>query len=247
MSETALATTVKPNELSTELKGFDALRIEVAQQVYAQKQLFVKAVSHGLETGRLIVEYAAQKDLKKEVDRINKENQAAGKGGRPIAYHCHVAELLSQSGVGVSKVWLEKCARAFVRSKELGFKVNNVNLLSCKSTETETVTHVPISGNVTLHTPKVDDTALFPSPIEDMLPAPDRVFPPAIVPPAEPPPKPTFKDFVKTFVAKLDGLADIAGEVGIRHKRNQEAIADAITLWFENQGVSIDIIFESKS
>jgi hypothetical protein len=48
------------------------------------------------------------------------------KGGRPKQAHCYVAGLLADSGVGVSKEWLEKCARAYQRAKELGQAIEGV-------------------------------------------------------------------------------------------------------------------------
>jgi len=243
MSETALAVTVKSTELSIDLKGFDALRSQVAQHIEAQKTLLVKITSHGLETGRLIVEFASKKDVRLEVDRRNKEKQEKGEGGRPTAYHCYVAKLLSDSGIGVSKEWLEKCARAFERSKALGFKVKNVNLLSVQTTEKESVQTLALpGGNVTVHTPPQQDDSTYPVPIEDVLPAPDRVFPPEAVKKETPPP-PTFKDFVHSSIAKLESFSAHAGEIGLRRKKNQEEWADAISAWWQAQGIAVDITF----
>ncbi len=245
MNELATKNTVLPVEVISTLKGFDELRVQVAQHVDAQKCLYVKLTSHGLETGRLIMEFAARKEVRGEVDRLNKATKDAGKGGRPIAYHCHVAKLLSESGIGTSKEWLEKCARAHERAKALGYKVRDVNLLSIKQTETETVTKLPLpAGNATLHTPVLKDDSHFPAPIEDTLPAPDRVFP-APPEPKAPEPKHTFKEFLAAFVAKMEHIKTNAGEIGLKRKGNQEAWADAVAQWWKDIGVDVEITFEN--
>lgn len=225
------------------LRGFDSMRAEVAQHVEAQRSLFIKITSHGLETGRLINEFAASNDLQAEVNALNKKHKDAGNGGRPVAYHCHVAKLLVQSGIGVSKEWLEKCARAHERAKALGFKVRDVNLLSVQQRETETVYKLPVpNGNATLHTQpaKVEDK--FPKPIEELLPTPESVFP--APPNATPKPPKHFKDFVARFIGGMETIKTNAGEIGLRRKANQEGWADAVTAWWHELGVDVDITFK---
>ncbi|MCW8128948.1 MAG: hypothetical protein KIS92_01060 [Planctomycetota bacterium] len=80
----------------------------------------LEAWERGYELGRSIVEFAERKDVASEVAKINKERKEAKKGGRPLSEHCFVAGMLEQD-TGLSKAWLEKCARAFLRDRESGF------------------------------------------------------------------------------------------------------------------------------
>ena len=211
------------SESTIELNGFTILREQVSKQLETQKQLFVKIVNHGLVTGQLIMEYAAQPELRAAVDLINKTRRESGQGGRDVSYHCHVAALLEKSGVGVSKAWLEKCARAYERSKEMGFTVKNVNQLSCANGA---------------------DTTDFETALQDALPSLERVFPPAKTEPA-PAKKLTFKDFLSGLVRNLDSMHEKVGDVGLKRKPNQEAISDALEDWFQSHGIEVEITFKA--
>jgi len=217
---------VQQGEVLVDLKGFKELRDSVVESINHQKAAFIRLTIHGLEIGKQISDFANRADIRKEVDRLNKEKQDNKLGGRPKAYHCYVAELLVTSGVPVTKEWLEKCARAFERSKALGFSTKNVNQLSLKTVEALNGVELPIA-------------------VESVLPSPEGVFPPEKKAADGKKKKPTFKDFVRGFVARLEALKHDVGETSIRNKKHQEQWADAVEEWFGEQGVKVEITFKA--
>jgi hypothetical protein len=103
-------------------KGYENL-VEIAKD-FARDSVFaaLTSVERGYELGRHITEFAERKEVAAEVGRINKERQDQKKGGRPLAGHCYVAGMLEED-TGLSKAWLEKCARAFLKDKDSGFAI----------------------------------------------------------------------------------------------------------------------------
>jgi len=222
-----LATQQAEIEVIRQPKGFEELRTAVNASIEQQKDVFITLSNLGIQTGKLIVEYSQRAEIKEAVERLNTERQKTQrKGGRPQEAHCFVAELLVRSGMRVSKDWLEKCARAFKRSKELGFE----------GTET--------GVNKLLALKPANGDAKFPVEVEQILPNPERVFPPEAVAEKQPCAPKTFKQFVEGFVARLDSLESSAGEVSLRNKRHQELWADGVEKWFTKRGVKIQITFK---
>lgn len=103
-------------------KGWENLRELVKDHAEDAAFAALNAIERGYELGRHIVEFSERKEVSGEVGRLNRERQDAKQGGRPLAPHCYVAGMLEED-TGLSKSWLEKCARAFIKDRESKFEL----------------------------------------------------------------------------------------------------------------------------
>lgn len=211
------AKAVQPEVIKT-LKGFDELREAVSGYFVQLSETYKAALHHGVEIGRLIVEYSRTAQIKKLVDAKNAEKKASG--GAPIKYHCYVANLLAQSGVA-RKDWLEKCARGYERAKQLNFTVKNVNKLANTG---------KISGQ---------DDPEFPVPVNKILPSPERAFPPE----KKDKPERTQEEIDAETVAKIGTLLEkyfsAEDKPRIRNKEDMRKLNTILCRYLEPAGFTI--------
>lgn len=210
---------VKSTELATvsKIDGFKELSETVAKMVGEQKNSFISIALHGMKIGELINEFAARPDLQKEVNEYNEKRQRQKLGGRPKVFHCVVAEKLVESGACLSKKWLEKCARAHARMRELGMDRDKIAKLPVSA-----VDQLPMSEEFFPAAFSADDEG------ETIEVGTDGK-------------RLTFKDFLSKFVSRLDAIRNQAGEVSLKNKKNQEQIAAVLEAWLANQGCKCSI------
>jgi len=109
-----------PHDLATLPAGFDALLKRIESHAVAIREQMFDASKHAYDLGKDLVEFSETEPVRQAVDAENKRRRTAGQGGRPLAYHCHVAGLLDGQ-VPFAKEWLERCARAFLKDRDAGF------------------------------------------------------------------------------------------------------------------------------
>lgn len=116
------APAVKMEILPPNPQSFPAFAAMIQESVVDVAWHSVHALYKGYEIGKLMVEYAETPELRKIIECIRTERIEQKLGGRPLEGHCYVAGLL-QEKIGLSKPWLEKCSRAFLKDRETNFSL----------------------------------------------------------------------------------------------------------------------------
>lgn len=237
MSQTAVANT-QPDVLSTDLKGFADFANRVRVQLAEQRRIASSLAVSGMETGRLICQFSATPEVVAVVDEMNAEKRRKKTGGREKEYHCFVADLLVSAGIG-QKHWLEQCARAFKYQQENGLPLDTP--VREALAEKHGIKKLP-------NTPEGDEHLIEKSGLQCSVPTPDRMLKApkgAAGKSTSKAPPPTFKELMEAFTFNLDRVYCRLGETGLRSKSNQEKLADRLTEWFEQRGVTVEITFKA--
>ena len=219
------------------LPDFEPLRNQINEHAVEGERLLSLAARHGLEIGRLMLEYSERPEIKSKVDGYNAARREKGCGGADKEYHTFVSDCLIVGGCKLTKFWLDMCARGMMNARAYGLPMVTPVRLAIAYPQQLTVAADAIKTAIAEHGGVLSITDLN---IEGIFPVKPK---PAS---GTQPQKPKFKDFILGFIATQDALEDGVGQPAIRNARNQELWKDACEAWWQARGVKVSVDFAGK-